>query len=135
MLAQTKERFYQFLKKLGYNVTDNGTYREAFPWLMLRTGSAQVLKSHDLDMTDVRLIVDIFSTYNGEKEILDIVDNINHHVRALIDEYDDLQFCYMRSLRIIDDKETGPCRKHGVVTFSFIMIREDDGDGNNTEGD
>ncbi len=128
MLAATKQRFFQFIQELGYNVDDNGTYREQFPWLMLRMSDAQVAKSRDINITDIRIVVDIFSTYNGEKEILDIVDNINAHIREFIAAYPEIQFCFMRSLRIIDDKETGPVRKHGVATFSFMVAREDGSD-------
>lgn len=129
MLSSIKTKFCEFLRSLEYNVSDNGTYREEFPWLMLRTGDAKVLKSRDLDMTEARLIVDIFSTYNGEKEILDIVDNINDSIRHFINENDFIQYAAMRSLRIIDDPSTGPVRKHGVATFSFILTQGDENDG------
>lgn len=131
MLDFVKTKFYEFLAALEYNVSDNGTRREdKYPWLMLRLGDAKVLKTHDLDITDVRIVVDIFSTYNGEKEILNIVDNINSHIKTLFKENDAIHYAYMRSLRIIDDPETGPVRKHGIATFSFLLTKqEDENDG------
>lgn len=129
MLEATKKKFCQFLRSLEYNVDDNGNYREEFPWLMLSVGGARVLKSNDLNMTEIQLKLDIFSTYTGEKEILAIIDNINSHIRAFMDENAEIQYVYMRSLRIIDDRETGPARKHGVAQFSFIVAQEDVSDG------
>ena len=129
MLGLIKTKFCEFLRSLDYNVSDNGTHREEFPWLMLRVNDAKVLKTRDLDITDARLVIDIFSTYNGEKEILDIVDNINHHIKEFIGDFGFIQYAYMRSLRIIDDPETGPVRKHGIATFSFMLTKEDEEDG------
>lgn len=129
MIEATKKKFCQYLRSLEYNVDDNGNYREEFPWLMLSVGSARVLKSYDLNMTEIQLKVDIFSTYTGEKEILTIVDNINKHIRTFMDENAEIQYVYMRSLRIIDDRETGPVRKHGVAQFSFVVAQEDISDG------
>lgn len=129
MIEATKKKFCQYLRSLEYNVDDNGNYREEFPWLMLSVGSARVLKSNDLNMTEIQLKVDIFSTYTGEKEILTIVDNINKHIRTFMDENAEIQYVYMRSLRIIDDRETGPVRKHGVAQFSFVVAQEDISDG------
>jgi hypothetical protein len=42
MLAQIKTDFYNLLRRLGYNVTDSGTYEEKFPWLMLRTNQYEL---------------------------------------------------------------------------------------------
>lgn len=127
MLELIKTKFYEFLTSLEYNVSDNGTRREdEYPWLMLRLSDARVLKTKDMDMTDAHIIVDIFSTYNGEKEILDIVDNINRHIKILFNDNEAIHYAYMRSLRIIDDPETGPVRKHGIATFSFLLAKQED---------
>lgn len=126
MLEFIKRKFYEYLTGLGYNVDDNGTYREQFPWLMLRTNDATVTQAIDTTMAEVRLIVDIFSTHNGEKEILDIIDNIITGLPTLIKNTDCVQHVILRSLRIIDDKETGPVRKHGIANFSFILAEGDE---------
>lgn len=129
MLGLIKTKFYEFLSSLEYNVTDNGTHRDEFPWLEIRFNDARVLKTRDLNMSEARIIVDIFSTYDGEKEILDIIDNINAHIKDLINENDFIQYAFMRSLRIIDDPEVGPLNKHGIANFSFVLTQEDEEDG------
>lgn len=117
MLQWVKTKFFEYLSSLNYNVTDNSTHRDEFPWLMLRFNDANVSRTRDMNITEVRIIVDIFSTYDGEKEILDIIDNINEHIKEFIDSSDYIQYVSLRSLRIIDDPETGPVRKHGVANF------------------
>lgn len=129
MLELIKTKFYEFLRALEYNVSDNGVRRDEYPWLMLHFNDAKVLKSNDLDLTEVRLTLDIFSTYNGEKEILAIIDNINKHIKRLIKENDFIQYASLRALRIIDDPETGVVRKHGIAVFSFMLTKEDVEDG------
>ena len=44
MFQTIKQGFYELVKKLGYNVSDNGTYRNQFPWLMIRTAGASSVK-------------------------------------------------------------------------------------------
>lgn len=126
MLQWVKTKFFEYLSSLNYNVTDNGTHRDEFPWLMLRFNDANVSRTRDMNITEVRIIVDIFSTYDGEKEILDIIDNINEHIKEFIDSSDYIQYVSLRSLRIIDDPETGPVRKHGVANFQFTLTQGDE---------
>lgn len=121
MLKRIKERFYSLVKGLNYNITDNGTYSENFPWLMLRLGNATNLNTFDLRVNAVSLTLDIFSTYNGELEIIDIVEDITAHLNDLIKEMPELLYAYQKTFKILDDKSTGPVRKHGVVVYDFLL--------------
>ena len=129
MLEKIKKEFYKLLKELGYYVTDNGEYREEFPWLMIRTNGYLALDSFDLRVSTITLTLDIFSTYQGEKEIIDIVENIGSNLNVL-KENSEVLFCYQKSLKILDDKSTGPIRKHGVVSYVFLtgksLLEEED---------
>lgn len=131
MLSYIKNAFFAYLQGLGYNVSDNANYcSEDFPRLLLRTDSARVQHGRDFTTMDHRFIVDIFSTYNGEKEILETVDNITAHLMEFMNDHSKIHYASLYSLRIIDDNESGPIRKHGVATFSFsvaqgAMINED----------
>lgn len=132
MIKKIKERFYSLIKDLEYNITDNGTYNEKFPWLMLRLGNATKLNSFDLKVDAVSLTLDIFSTYNGELEIIDIVENINNNLQSLVADMPELLYAYQKTFKILDDKSTGPVKKHGVVVFDFLLgqsqkeVNEDD---------
>lgn len=121
MLAKLKTQFYSLLKGLGYNVTDNAEYREDFPWLMVRTNGYQSVNSFNLNVSGVTLALDIFSTYPGEKEIIEIVENIGSHLDELRKANPEILFCYQKTMKILDDKPTGPVRKHGVVVYEFLM--------------
>lgn len=121
MLKRIKERFYSLVKGLNYNITDNGTYSENFPWLMLRLGNATNLNTFDLRVNAISLTLDIFSTYNGELEIIDIVEDITAHLNDLIKEMPELLYAYQKTFKILDDKSTGPVRKHGVVVYDFLL--------------
>ena len=121
MLANLKSQFYSLIKGLGYNITDNAEYKEQFPWLMLRTNGYRTMNSFNVNISSAVLVLDIFSTYSGEKEIIEIVENIGEHLKELQDNNPDIMFAYQKSLKILDDKSTGPVRKHGVVTYEFLL--------------
>ena len=121
MLANLKSQFYSLIKGLGYNITDNAEYKEQFPWLMLRTNGYRTMNSFNVNISSAVLVLDIFSTYSGEKEIIEIVENIGEHLKELQDNNPDIMFAYQKSLKILDDKSTGPVRKHGVVVYQFLL--------------
>lgn len=121
MLNKLKSQFYALLKELGYNVTDNAEYKENFPWLMLRTNGYTVFRTFNTNISNVTLTLDIFSTYRGEKEIIEIVENIESHLNELRQNNPEVLYCYQKTMKILDDKTTGPVRKHGVITYDFLM--------------
>lgn len=121
MLANLKSQFYSLIKGLGYNITDNAEYKEQFPWLMLRTNGYRTMNSFNVNISSAVLVLDIFSTYSGEKEIIEIVENIGEHLKELQNNNPDIMFAYQKSLKILDDKSTGPVRKHGVVVYEFLL--------------
>ena len=121
MLANLKSQFHSLIKGLGYNITDNAEYKEQFPWLMLRTNGYRTMNSFNVNISSAVLVLDIFSSYSGEKEIIEIVENIGEHLKELQDNNPDIMFAYQKTLKILDDKSTGPVRKHGVVTYEFLL--------------
>lgn len=123
MLEKLKIDFYNLLLQLGYNVSDNGTYVEQFPWLMIRTNGYELNQTADTQKGVITLLLDVFSQYAGEKEIIDIVENIAEHLKDLYAINTNIIYCYQKSLKIIDDKNTGPVRKHGVVSYTFKVAR------------
>lgn len=121
MLEKLKSQFYSLLKELGYNITDHAEYKENFPWLMLRTNGYTAFRSFNTNISNITLTLDIFSTYSGEKEIIEIVENIESHLSELRQNNPEVLYCYQKTMKILDDKATGPVRKHGVITYEFLM--------------
>ena len=121
MFQTIKQGFYELVKKLGYNVSDNGTYRNQFPWLMIRTAGASSMKALHVRIDSYSLALDIFSTYNGEQEILNIVERINGELPNMMTQFPQIQFVELSTFKILNDKETGPVRKHGVAVFRFTL--------------
>lgn len=129
MIDEVKTKFYELLISLGYNVGDNGVYREEFPYLMIRIGNYQTAVSYDIRFEEITIILDIFSTYNGEKEIIDINKDIINHIEEMRDLIPSITTIYQQGMMIIGDKETGPVRKHGILTYKFTLtsgLMEDD---------
>ena len=121
MVSNLKAKFYSLIKGLGYKITDNGNYVEDFPWLMLRLTNDEFFRSYDVLNHNVVLTLDIFSTYAGEKEILEIVENITNSLWHFQKENPEILYCHQKMFKILDDKATGTVKKHGVVNYEFHL--------------
>lgn len=121
MFQEIKKSFYELVKELGYNVSDNSTYRDQFPWLMVRTAGASSAHALDVRIDSYSIALDVFSTHNGEQEVLNIIEHINSQLPMMMSQFPQIQFVELSKLKILDDTSTGPVRKHGVAVFRFIL--------------
>ena len=135
MLEKLKTDFYNMIAGLGFYITDTRNFETGnSPWLMLRTNGYQRVHSLGLRTSKITLVLDIFSKYNGEKEIIVAVDKIADHIEEFLAEHPEVLFCHQKTLKILDDKTTGPVRKHGVLSYEFLMgestVIEEEGEEN-----
>lgn len=71
--------------------------------------------------------IDIFSNYDGEKEILEMEKEIFDKIPQLY-EIDGITYIRESDFRIMDDKSTGVVRKHGIITYTILsagMLEEE----------
>ena len=120
MVSRIKTQLYDLITGLGYRVADVRPNSEPLPWLLIRTGGHSRTDTRDLRYDIITINVDIFSAYSGEKEILEIIENISNHIQELKLTNETIIYIEQKTCRIIDDNKTGPCRKHGIVSFRFI---------------
>lgn len=122
MLEKLKTDFYAMLVELGFNISDNRNFEEGnSPWMILRTNGYQRVQSFGLSASKITLVLDIFSQYNGEREIIKVIDKIAENLEPFILQYPEVLYCFQKTVKILDDKTTGPVRKHGVVSYEFLM--------------
>ena len=122
MLEKLKTDFYCLLVELGFNISDNRNFEEgSSPWMMLRTNGYQRVQSFGLSASKITLVLDIFSQYNGEREIIKVIDKIAENLEPFILQHSEVLYCFQKTVKILDDKATGPVRKHGVVSYEFLM--------------
>lgn len=132
MVQKLKTDLCALVKSLGYNITDNGAYVEKFPWLMARLGGYQRIDMRDVRADAITIVIDIFSTYKGEKEILDIAENITNHIWELRNDNPAIMFVAQKDLKIMDDNKTGPVKKHAILFYQFFLsttLGEEDANG------
>lgn len=120
MVNRIKTQLYELITGLGYKVADNRNNSEGLPWLLIRTGGHNRTDTMDLRYDIITINVDIFSAYNGEKEILEIMEDISNHIQELKADNDAIMYAEQKTCRILDDNGTGPVRKHGVASYRFI---------------
>lgn len=125
MLEKLKIDFYNLIAGLGFSITDTRNFEEnKSPWMMLRTGGYQRSHSLDVKTSKITLILDVFSQYNGEREIIQAVEKIADNIERFILDHPEVLFCQQKAMKILDDKATGPVRKHGVVSYEFLLGEE-----------
>lgn len=132
MVSKIKSEFYNLILSLDYNATDNGVYEEKFPWLMLRTTGHDRTDILDIRYDNITYTLDIFSTYSGEKELLEIIENIGNHLIELRQNNSSIMYIQQKSCKILDDNKKGPVKKHAVIEYKFICatgLEEEDANG------
>ena len=136
MVQKMKTKLCSLVRELGYNITDNGAYVDKFPWLMVRLSNHSRVETFDTRIDSITLTIDIFSKYKGEKEILDIVEDITNHIQTIRKDNPEVMYIAQKSLKILDDNKTGIVKKHGVLSYQFLLSSNPEEDENDdTEGD
>ena len=115
-----KKQFYNILSNdLNYNVMDNPyqTKERTFPYVLLGINDVNRDSYKNSYQYIIKFKIDIFSDYEGEKEILEMEQDIFNHIEKL---YDNEFVTYVREsgFRIMDDKSTGVTRKHAVLYYT-----------------
>ena len=121
MISYLKTQIKECIEELGYQIRDNNTYSNTYPMITLRLSNANREQKNHVVLQKVVYVIDIFSTYNGEKEILDINDKINEKLFMLPQRNKHITAMKQQNCLILDDKETGVIRKHGVLIYEFLL--------------
>ena len=122
MVSKLKTAFCGLLKELGYNFSDNASYETALPWLKMRTSGHRRQNTFDCRYDIITLTIDVFSAYTGEKEILEIAENIGNHMDDMKNILPGIMYVEQLSHHILDDNSKGPIKKHGVLNYRFMMV-------------
>lgn len=127
MINKIKVKLFDILSKdLGYNVVDNPERGENFPCVFLKLGNTTRDIFRNNFRFQIKFKIDIFSNYDGEKEILEMESAIFDAIQSLY-EIDGVTYVRQSDFRILDDKSTSVMRKHGIITLSIVstgMVEE-----------
>lgn len=121
MVEVIKEKLYQQIKLAGFHISDSRNYDGEFPVLLLRLQNVQKTRFQKLNYAVVDFTIDVFSKYNGEKEILDIEEKLFEIVSAIAEEEPSAMGTTLQSCKILEDSSTGPVMKHGILTYRFVL--------------
>ena len=124
MLLEIKQEIFNMLQnELGYRVTDNPYQQELeelFPTVFLTLCNAnRVNVKNNGFICKFTFKIDIFSEYNGEKEIILMEENIAALLPELMERFEYIVGVSENSFKILDDKSTSVVRKHGVILYSI----------------
>lgn len=124
MLLEIKQEIFNMLQnELGYRVTDNPYQQELeeiFPTVFLTVSNAnRVNVKNNGFICKFTFKIDIFSEYNGEKEIILMEEDIAALLPDLMERFEYIVGVSEHSFKILDDKSTSVVRKHGVILYSI----------------
>ena len=121
MVEQLKQVFYTALSENNIDLRDTKNFAEAFPQVFLRTSNIKRVYYQGVSAINVSFTLDLFSKYSGEKEILDLEQQISTIARNLVDTNDFIMGMGLRSCLIQDDDSTGINIKHGILIYDFVL--------------
>ena len=120
MVSRIKTQLYDLITGLGDRVAHNRNHQEDLPWLLIRTGGHSRTDMFDLRYDIITINVDIFSGYSGEKEVLEIAENIANHLPDLRAQNETIIYAEQKTCKVLDDNGSGPVRKHGFLSYRFL---------------
>ena len=121
MVERLKQAFYTALSENNIDLRDTKNFAEAFPQVFLRTSNIKRIYYQGVSAINVSFTLDLFSKYSGEKEILDLEQQISTIARDLVDTNDFIMGMGLRSCLIQDDDSTGINIKHGILIYDFVL--------------
>ena len=121
MVERLKQAFYTALSENNIDLRDTKNFAEAFPQVFLRTSNIKRVYYQGVSAINVSFTLDLFSKYSGEKEILDLEQQISTIARNLVDTNDFIMGMGLRSCLIQDDDSTGINIKHGILIYDFVL--------------
>lgn len=129
MILEIKQKFFEILTStLGYSVYDNPQNdNTTYPWIRFSLGNITRDTFQDNFVYSYHFYIDIFSNYDGEKEILEMEESIFEELQQLY-EIEGVTYIRENSFKILDDKSLGPVRKHGAIKYTILCngkIKED----------
>ena len=121
MIETLKRKLYNSLVENNIEMTDNWSFDSGtFPKCMLRLSNSRKLKYLNTRVQTISFTLDVFSTYNGEKEILDLEEQITD-IFENIDDMPEIMGVQLTMGKILDEKSKGPVCKHGIFIYQFIL--------------
>ena len=121
MVERLKQVFYTALSENHIDLRDTKNFAEVFPQVFLRTSNIKRIYYQGVSAINVSFTLDLFSKYSGEKEILDLEQEISTIARNLVDTNDFIMGMGLRSCLIQDDDSTGINIKHGILIYDFVL--------------
>ena len=121
MVERLKQVFCTALSENNIDLRDTKNFAEVFPQVFLRTSNIKRIYYQGVSAINVSFTLDLFSKYSGEKEILDLEQEISTIARNLVDTNDFIMGMGLRSCLIQDDDSTGINIKHGILIYHFVL--------------
>lgn len=118
MEDKIKAKLYSVLSSLVPDLRDNPPKEVKKTYVLYRISNGfDTSYKNGCEQSVTYLTFDIFSVYDGEKEVIEIKKKIKENISALYD-LDEISYVTMSAFNIIN--EENPVKKHGILTFRIL---------------
>lgn len=116
-MFDVKQAVYEAIKETNLPLEDTPVMnRKQFPYGIFRTVNVVRKRYKNYYKSQWLFKFDIFSTYKGEKECLEIFDDLEQRIFNRVMNDNRCTFVDINH-DLMDDKEQGPVTKHGIITI------------------
>ena len=118
-MLEIKKAIYKAITDTQLQCFDYLPQIETYPYAMLTTSNSKDNRYKNAKEKTLYFTIDIFSDYQGEKEICDYVDKIEKNIEELF-SLGQVISIQVEQFRIIND--TNPILKHGVLIYKITTM-------------
>lgn len=116
-MFDVKQAVYEAIKEYNLPLEDTPVMeRKKFPYGIFRTVNTVRMRYKNYYKSRWLFKFDVFSTYKGEKECLDIFEDLEQRIFNRVMSDNRCTYCKINH-DVMDDKEQGPVTKHGIITI------------------
>lgn len=125
-MENLKEIIYKGINSVSFPIVDNPAVvpKNVYPYGIFKVTHIQHSKRKNYSQDRWVFQLDIFSTYKGDKELLEKYYEITDALDKLREDNDKI-IALEDNINIMDDKEKGPVQKHGVIMIQAIIMTDD----------
>lgn len=116
-MFDVKQAVYDAIKEYNLPLEDTPVMeRKKYPYGIFRTINTVRMRYKNYYKSRWLFKFDVFSTYKGEKECLDIFEDLEQRIFNRVMSDNRCTYCHINH-DVMDDKEQGPITKHGIITI------------------
>ena len=116
-----QSELYNILSALNYDVYDHVPKNAPLPYIRIGTFYGNDDSSKINAGSKIYQYIDVFSNYNGKKEIINIMQDVNRNLQNTEMRSNDLlAFIYLDNFKILEQQDAEGKYQHGILVYKIL---------------